>query len=170
MEFDVRVHSATLTSLNIVADDDFWDANGIFESFQSFHMLQHLHIPARAIFGPKTDSTSSPNPLGPLLPLTLIDLELRLGRSWDVRHFMDVTGCPYSWQTEKANFPNLKRFVLRRGFSDPWRRDASSDLIRAFRDVNIVVDPPLGTDLYLSLTEASLIHPFVVLPRLPLMW
>lgn len=150
----IYTHSATLTMLNVsnLSLDEFSTESGsivgVLQSLRDFAVLQHLRLPARALLGPVRDESSLdccyPLSFSPLLPTSLITLDLRLNWPWDLRSFMERTSCPELWWIEKANLPNLTQFVLRRVGGDDLACRAGDNLIKAFAESGIIVEPPLG--------------------------
>lgn len=150
----IYTHSGTLTTLDVSSltthdySSEAGPTVGTLESLRDFSVLQHVRLPARALLGPARDNSNTdshhPQALSLLLPASLITLELRLNWPWDLRYFMDRTSCPELWWNEKVNLPHLTSFVVRRFGGDDAARKASSDLIDAFADSGIIIDPPLG--------------------------
>ena len=78
------------------------------------------------------------DPIGPLLPPSLVHFELEL-RVWPFKEFMLATGYPDSWLMSRRHFQCLEHFVVHRNVDIiDFEGDTGSDIkpaLAAFPDM-----------------------------------
>lgn len=121
LSMTLRFHAASLTTLIIrdTANTHNLDASGLIGSLREFPVLQHVKLCAELLLAPPLRApsrTSSPyatyNPLGDLLPPSLVTLELWLSHRFDIPKFIRSTGCPQAWREAKTRLPACEEFTL----------------------------------------------------------
>lgn len=139
-------HSESLTKIdvtNLSLNDDSHSTGGTMETLHSFCNLQHVRLPVEALFI-HAEGQRSAQTLVQLLPPSLETFKLRFSTSWSLQQFMDQTRYPSYWHSEQVNFPKLERWVISRNNFHVSRYSLGIDVYEAFRDVGIVIQPPLG--------------------------
>ena len=152
----LHLHRHSLTHLTF-SDDFFFGelfaTNGVtIGSLSEFTSLTYLQIPLLMLLGHPQEGVELEmaimDPIGPLLPPSLVHLELKL-RDWPFKEFMLVTGYPDSWLRSRRRFQYLEHFVVHRnaGFEGRTGSDikpalaAFPDMKEKFEAAKIIVKP-----------------------------
>jgi len=160
----LRLHKNTLTHLTLsdrdAAGRSFARAGIMIGSLTEFTALTHLHLPLMLLIGrPLINmNTEMParspltDPIGPLLPSSLVSFKLDLMEHYILELCMTTTGFPDSWLRSKRRLQNLESFtVYRTGYKNLMRDDHDllvgplyPNLKERFEAARIKIEPPLG--------------------------
>ena len=112
------LHRHRLTDLTFSDDSagELFALDGVMiRSLSEFTSLTHLRLPLVMLLGhPQKGAElemATMDPIGPLLPPSLVRLELEL-RVWPFKEFMLATGYPDSWLRSRRRFQCLEYFVV----------------------------------------------------------
>jgi len=158
----LRLHKNTLTHLTLsdldVAGASFATEGIMIGSLTEFTALTHLRLPLMLLIGRPLINvgfeTPSPltDPIGPLLPSSLVSFELDLMEHYILELCMTMTGFPDSWLRSKRCLQNLESFTVYRTRYQNLMRDDQDLLVgplypnlkERFEAAEINIEPPLG--------------------------